>query len=76
VLGGGKAHPKGKDLTEVRSPQRQLLPDTVGSGQQEPTSRRRIAERAQAGKDHRFQDLYRLLDAALLLECWDDLNIR
>jgi retron-type reverse transcriptase len=35
---------------------------------------RGIAKRAQACKDHRFQDLYRLLDAGLLLDCRDDLN--
>jgi len=28
----GKAHYKGKDLTEVRSPQRKLVPDIVGLG--------------------------------------------
>jgi len=50
------------------------MPDTVGLDQHEPTSLRGIAKRAQACKDHRFQDLYRLLDAGLLLDCWDDLN--
>ena len=33
-------------------------------------------KRAKACKDHRFQDLYRLLDANLLLACWEDLNKR
>jgi len=28
----GKAHYMGKDLTEVRSPQRKLVPDNVGLG--------------------------------------------
>lgn len=50
------------------------MPDTVGPEQQEPTSLRGIAKRAGACKDHRFQDLYRLLEANLLLECWEDLN--
>ena len=50
------------------------MPDTVGLEHQEPTSLRGIAKRAQACKDHRFQDLYRLLDAGLLLACWGDLN--
>ena len=50
------------------------MPDTVGLDQHEPTSLRGIAKRAQACKDHRFQDLYRLLDAGLLLDCWDGLN--
>ena len=50
------------------------MPDAVGLDQHESTSLRAIAKRVQACKDHRFQDLYRLLDARLLLESWDDLN--
>ena len=50
------------------------MPDMVGLEQHETTSLRGIAKRAQACKDHRFQNLYRLLDAHLLLTCWDDLN--
>ncbi|GAB6906135.1 hypothetical protein DESC_880144 [Desulfosarcina cetonica] len=34
----GKAHHMGKDLTEVRSPQRKLVPDKVRLEQYEPTS--------------------------------------
>jgi hypothetical protein len=41
----GKAHYRGKDLTEVRSPQRKLVPDTVGPDEHEPTSLRGIALR-------------------------------
>ena len=72
----GKAHYKGKDLTEVRSPHRKLMPDKlyVGLGKHETTSLWGIAKRAQACKQHRFQDLYRLLDERLLLECWGSLN--
>ena len=70
----GKAHYKGKDVTEVRSPHRQLLPDTVGPETQEPTSLRGIANKARADKHHRFRDLYRCQDAHLLRACWDDLN--
>ena len=70
----GKAHYKGKDVTEVRSPPRQLLPDTVGPEDQKPTSLRGIAHKAKADKRHRFRDLYRCLDAELLLDCWQDLN--
>ena len=33
----------GKGLTEICSPQRKLMPDTVGSDQHKPTSLRRIA---------------------------------
>jgi len=64
----------GKAVTEVRSPQRKLLPDTVGSDHQQPTSLRGIANKAKADKRHRFRDLYRCLDADLLMDCWHDLN--
>ncbi len=64
----------GKDLTGVRSPQRQLAPDTVGSEQRKPTFLRGIANKARADKRHRFRDLYRCLNAEFLLTCWPDLN--
>lgn len=50
------------------------MPDTVGSELHEPTSLRGIANKAKADKQHRFRDLYRCLDAELLLHCWGDLN--
>lgn len=52
------------------------MPDIVGLDKREPTSLQGIAKRALACKEHRFQNLYRHLDAALLLDCWDDLNKR
>ena len=61
-------------MTEVRSPHRPLVPDTVGSEQHKPTFLRGIANKAQADKQHRFRDLYRCLDADLLLACWGELN--
>jgi len=64
----------GKDLTEVRSPQRQLAPDNVGSEGRKPTFLRGIANKARADKGHRFRDLYRCLNAEFLLACWSDLN--
>jgi RNA-directed DNA polymerase len=70
----GKAHYMGKDLTEVRSPQRKLVPDNVGLGQYEPTSLRGIAIKARVDGKHRFQDLYRWLNAPFLRACWKDLN--
>jgi RNA-directed DNA polymerase len=50
------------------------MPDTVGSEQHKPTSLRGIANKARVDKQHRFRDLYRCLDADLLLACWSDLN--
>jgi RNA-directed DNA polymerase len=64
----------GKDVTEVRSPQRKLMPDKVGSDHHQPTSLRGIANKARVDKRHRFRDLYRCLDAELLLACWHDLH--
>ena len=51
----GKAHHMGKDLTEVRSPQRKLVPDKVGLEQYESTSLRGIAIKAKADGKHRFR---------------------
>ncbi len=74
TLSVGKPRTLWKDLTEVRSPQRKLVPDTVGSDQGKPTSLRGIANRAKADKHHRFRDLYRCLNAEFLLACWSELN--
>jgi group II intron reverse transcriptase/maturase len=70
----GKAHCMGKDLTEVRSLQRKLEPDSVGPESCEQTSLRGIAIKAKACGKHRFQDLYRCLNARFLMDCWKDLN--
>lgn len=70
----GKAHYTGKDLTEVCSLQRKLVPDNVGLEQCEQTSLRGIAIKAKADGKHRFQDLYRCLNAPFLHTCWKDLN--
>jgi retron-type reverse transcriptase len=64
----------GKAVTEVRRPHRKLLPDTVGSEKHKPTSLRGRANKARVDKHHRFRDLYRCLDAELLLDCWHALN--
>ena len=61
-------------MTEVRSPQRKLAPDTVGSEERKSTSLRGIADKAKADKQHRFRDLYRCLNVEFLLDCWGDLN--
>ena len=61
-------------MTDVRSPQRKLAPDTVGPERREPTSLRGIADKAKANKRHRFRDLYRMIDTEMLLDCWGDLN--
>ena len=70
----GKAYHMGKDLTEVRSLQRKLVPDNVGLDKCEQTSLRGIAIKANVSAKHRFQDLYRCLNAEFLMDCWKDLN--
>jgi group II intron reverse transcriptase/maturase len=67
---------KGKDLTEVRSPQRQLAPDIVGPEQGEPTFLRGIANKARTHQRHRFRDLYRCLNEELIYHAWKSLNKR
>ena len=70
----GKAHDKGQDVTAGRSPPRQLLPDTVGPEDQQPTSLRGLANNAPADKRHRLRALSRCVDAALVLACGQDLH--
>jgi RNA-directed DNA polymerase len=50
------------------------MPDTVGSEPHKPTSLRGRANKARVDTPHRFRDLYRCLDAELVLACWHDLN--
>ena len=56
----------GKDLTEVRSPQRKLIPDIEDWEQYELTSLRGIAYKAKIKSDYRFRDLSRCLDKTLV----------
>jgi RNA-directed DNA polymerase len=58
----------------IRSPQRQLAPDTVGPGLDETTFLRGIADKAEHDKTHRFGNLYGELNEALLKEAWRGLN--
>jgi RNA-directed DNA polymerase len=64
----------GKDLTEVRSPQRKHMPDTAGSGKHVQTSLRGIVKTASLNKQHRFRDLYRLLNLEMLHLAWKGLK--
>ncbi len=50
------------------------MPDTVGLELHGQTSLCGKHKRAKTCKDHRFQDLYRMLDVGLLLQCWWELN--
>ena len=63
-----------KDLTEVRSSQRKHVPDKVGSDLDVQTSLRRIAKTASLNKQHRFRDLYRLLNTEMLHLAWKGLK--
>ena len=50
-------------MTEVRSPHRTLLPDTVGSDHQKPTFLQGRANNANTDTQHRCRDLYGCLEA-------------
>ncbi len=63
-----------KDLTEVRSPQRKHMPDKAGSDIDVQTSLRGIAKTASLNKQHRFGDLYRLLNTQMLNLAWKGLK--
>ena len=60
----------GKDLTEVRSPQRKLMPDAEDWERHELTSLRGIAHKAKTQPDYRFRDLSRNIDEELLSHCF------
>ncbi len=64
----------GKDLTEVRSPQRKLMPDAEDWERHELTSLRGIAHKAKTKPDYRFRDLSRCIDETLLGYCFEKLN--
>lgn len=63
-----------KDLTEVRSSQREHMPDKAGSDLDVQTSLRGIAKTASLNKQHRFRDLYRLLNTEMLHLAWKGLK--
>ncbi|MEA3278739.1 MAG: hypothetical protein U9Q81_26255, partial [Pseudomonadota bacterium] len=61
-------------MTVIRRPQRQLAPDRVGPGIDEPTFLRALSIKAGMAKAHRFQNLYGCLDESLLRLAWGKLN--
>ncbi len=64
----------GKAVTEVRSPQRKFMLDNAGLDKHEQTSLRGIAQTAEANKQHRFRNLYGMLNFNTLLSAWYSLN--
>ena len=50
------------------------MPDKVGSGIDVQTSLRGIAKKASLNKQHRFRDLYRLLNIQMLQLAWENIN--
>ncbi|MDR4509375.1 MAG: hypothetical protein MRJ65_14305 [Candidatus Brocadiaceae bacterium] len=50
------------------------MSDKVGSEKDVPTSLRGIAKTVSLNKQHRFRDLYRLLNMEMLRLAWKDLN--
>ena len=76
VLRDGSAVRTGKGVTVIRSLQRPLAPDNVGPETSEPTFLQAISTKAATHKGHRFQNLYRQIDAPLLHRAWQTLNKR
>ena len=64
----------GKGLTEIRKSAKETLSGEEGLDKAMQTSLLAIANKARDRKHYRFLNLYRLIDEALLLECWG--NIR
>ena len=76
VLRDGRADHMGKGVTVIHSQQRQLAPDIVGPGIDEPTFLQAISIKAGTAKAHRFQNLYGSLNESLLHKAWRNLNKR
>ncbi len=66
----------GKDLTEVRSPQRHLIPDAEDWEYYELPSLRGIARKAKQEPEYRFRDLSRCLDETHMRHAFKRLNKR
>jgi RNA-directed DNA polymerase len=64
----------GKDLTEVRSLQRSLIPDAEDWEYYELPSLRGIAKKAKQEPEHRFRDLSRCLDKEHLAHAFGRMN--
>lgn len=64
----------GKGVTRMRSFQRKHDPNKVGSGKGMQTSLEGIANKARRNQEHRFQDLFRLLNEEYLTDTYAKLN--
>jgi RNA-directed DNA polymerase len=74
VVGDGESPSQGEGPDGSTQPAKETRAGHVGPDTHEPTSLRAIAKRARACKHHRFRDLYREVNADLLLYCWHALN--
>ncbi len=74
VLSAWESHVHGEGPDGSTQPAKETRAGRVGLEPHEPTSLQGISNRAKASKDHRFQNLYRCLNAEFLRECWRDLN--
>jgi len=64
----------GKGVTEMCRSQRKHAPDNVGSEKSMQTSLRGIADKARENKEHRFQNLFGMLNEENLMETYGRLN--
>jgi RNA-directed DNA polymerase len=74
VLSAWESHVHGEGPDGSTQLAKETRAGHVGLDQHESTSLQGISNRAQASKDHRFQNLYQCLNAEFLRECWQDLN--
>lgn len=74
VVGGWESQPQGEGPDGSTQPTQETRAGQAGSDKHEPTSLRAIANRAKESKHHRFRNLYREVNAELLMHCWHGLN--
>ena len=74
VVGGGESPSHGEGPDGSTQPAQATPAGHAGPDRQEPTSLRAIANRAKESKHHRFRNLFREVNADLLLHCWRDVN--
>lgn len=69
VLRDGRADHTGKGRTDIRSLHRKHCPNMKGRTTM-PTSLQGIAQKAKSQKPYRFRNLYGMLNADVMRDCW------
>jgi len=74
VVSDGESPLHGEGPDGSTQPAKETRAGQVGPGHHVPTSLRGIANRARESKHHRFRNLFREVNAELLMHCWHGLN--